>query len=337
MARLKFFIFSDPGILERISEHSLVTSLWQNTLRNLACCFDFYYFDTKSPTLPSTSALVNSAQHVLPTSISPAEVNNKIKAMQPNDELWVAAMPKVTVSWTSWRTELYCPGPGFVREVSTLDSCLGNMGKAIKDSLARGCRLFVGPETYFHNGTLRDPQPLSADEKLQLDEAMQKLTADFDMALVIAGTVYWVDAEKRVHNSLLAFSGGVNLCTGATAYDKKEWTGEEQEAGRAVGTPVIGEKNFTKISWQTLTVLVQICQDSAPDAQVRLEPCDIHIIVGNGTGALSLKQRPGGVGAYADAQGKGRFQDAFNIHDVGSGHHACQLSLAWRPALVKGL
>lgn len=330
MAKIHIFMFSSLSTFEERRELGTFSPQWEGIFRTIATCFDFYYFDGESATCKRPPEQVCSAGAVLPQGVSAARVLSDINAIKregPGASFWVAAIAKLNACWSSWNIEMYCPEPAFRTEICTLDSVLTRMSGAIKSALGKGCRVFVGPETCFHKGTFNDPTPLTMEEMMAVHEELHWITANNPMALVIPGSAYWVDIMGNVHNSLLAYSNGFNLCA-TTTYEKKEWTGEEKTAGKEHGAPVIGEKPYLILDWEGIKVGVQICQDSATKLP---SPCDLHLILGNGTGHYVFQNRKGGLGIYVDAKGKGRLEDIYSSNDVPAGQHSYIASYAGKP------
>ena len=185
--------------------------------------------------------------------------------------------------------------------------------------------MFVGPEYFFHKGTLSAAQPYTPEEVEALHECLARLTAGDDMFLLIPGTVFWTGRDGVTHNSLLAYAGGQSLCSGETFYDKQNWTGDER---RSASMTLCGPKPYVLLTWHTLRICIQICQDSAFPFPGEY---DIHIVVGHNTNLTNPKNRAGGIYAYADAMGMGRTEDPYGAYRAGSGTSLHQLDLAWTP------
>jgi hypothetical protein len=326
MASVVFVLFDQQGNRFSVNRRAMNTPLWSAPLEGWRTCFDFYFFDqgTNLDTVQRTSS-------VLPTSKTIAQITERVGVLRTQPlaaDLGVAVIPKVEVGWITFNTAIYAPRVAADAGARTAVGQLAAMTEQIRAAYARNCRLFVAPEGYFFKGTPAARTPYTAAEMGAIEAGLALVTAGHDLALVIAGTIFWVDGAGGVHNSLLAFSGGVSLLSGATRYDKRDWTGEEQTEGARFGACVIGAANHASFQWADFSVCAQICQDSATNPG---HPCDIHVVVGDNTGFLILRNRQGGVGAYADAVGSGRAQDVFGNNATGTGFTVVDLDVATTP------
>lgn len=332
MARIYMFMFSSVSKFETFRDIGTAGPFWEGIVSNLSSCFDFSYFDESSPTRLLPPSAVRNAGAVLPQTKSLPQVLTDIRAIKGTDRtIWIAAIAKLNGCWSTWNTELYCPEPAFRDEVCTAESVLNRVSHSIKGALSRDCRLYVGSETCIHKGTFDNPTPLSMEEMMAVHEELHWITTKSPLTLIIPGTAYWVDIMGNVHNSLLAYANGENLCA-VRPYEKKMWTGEELAAGAEYGVPKVGDEPYQILDWLTLRVGVQICQDSAAALPLQgAVRCDVHLILGNGTGHFVFQNRPGGLGVYVDAKGMGRVEDIYGTERVSTGQHAMALRFAGKP------
>jgi carbon-nitrogen hydrolase len=326
MAQIVFIVFDQQGNKDSCVKRGIGAALWRAPLEGWRSCFDFYLFN------PGTNLdAVQRTTSVLPVSKSIQQIETLVTALRLlplGADLGVAVIPRIEVGWITFNTALYCPRLTDDGSARTAVGQLAAMVTQINAAYARNCRLFVGPEGYFFKGTPGHRTPYTAAEMAQIEAGLALATAEHDLALVIAGTIFWVDDANNVHNSLLAFSGGTSLLTGAGRYEKRDWTGDELAEGGRFGVCVRGAAAHGSFVWAGFSVCTQICQDSATNPGAA---CDIHAIVGDNTGFFMFRSRQGGVGAYADAVGQGRAQDVFGSNAAGTGLTIAALDVATVP------
>lgn len=164
---------------------------------------------------------------------------------------------------------------------------------AVKRALATNAEVILAPEWF----SCQEGRLLSFEEKELFESELLK-ASEGKRALIVPGSMPWIDQQGRYHNTALAISNGRLLAS----YDKQN-DGEDRELGKAYGADWLPGKTPPPVfQWKGLRVGLEICRDHG-DSLLRwsLErknetPVDLQLIVSAG---VPLQQAHVGLGGVA--------------------------------------
>lgn len=155
----------------------------------------------------------------------------------------------------------------------------GHPVRAVQAALNSHPNVLVAPEWFLN----KQGSFLTCQEKQALEEQLLQVSSSSE-AMVVPGTLPWVDTRGHYHNTALALSKGRIL----SRYDKQNDGGDEA-LGQQQGFPWVAGKTPPPVFlWRGLRVGLEICRDHG-DGLLRwnLEkhakpPLDLHLVVAAG-------------------------------------------------------